>query len=1114
MLGHPLVPLLPPRFQLVSILKESDRNCVYRVRDSVSGREEALKRLCDRVDPLKAMQFRTEFETLAAIEHPNIVRVFDFGVLAEGFPYFTMEYLPGRRLTEFFDGQQWERLYGVVLQIASALHHVHTRGILHLDVKPSNIAVSDDGSATLMDFGLAGHTERLLDRTIRGTLPYMAPEVLAQERVDSRADLYSLGMSLYETVTGTLPGYGRPTSEIIRMRLDEAVRRASAINPRIPEALDTIIARLLERDPRDRFPSAAALIDAVAEVSGAAPPISEVRVNAASTYAAPLIGREVEVEGLQRLIEGARAGAGGAVILTGREGTGKHRIIREVTLRAQLEGARVFCARCPANRQTVYAPFIDIFHAMLASVTPEAPFARETERLFTVEETKPVDSISGERGGKYRLFNRVGQSIEDIYGLLRANGGGTSSEPLILVVENLHWADVPTADLFAFLAGEATRKPLVVIGSLTTDTPDDEVADSNATDLAFWQSQAADSAIQFLQVDPLPEARVREYLAALLGNGSATDDFVKWVLWETGGLPLAIRRLVDRLAAEGHLTWSPAGWHVAEDVSALVELGGGTASLLADRMESIDPAQQIALEAAAVLGDRFASRHLLEACAGTEEETTRAVSALIRGGFLEESSNQRALAFPHTHLRQTIYSSIAEPRRADLHRRAGEVLEAERLAGTRHLIGQVAFHFARANDTLRGTTSSIEAGDHAAAALAFEEAAEFYRVALELMDLGGFDEGSKAEIREKLADAYFRRDDYRRAVHVYQFLLKSLHARGGDRDTSLDVARVTRKIGKVLARRGDLDGAMTHLQHALSIYEERGSPEDVAEVLNRLAWLHRLRDDLAAARAASARAKSVLAGRPLTPVTGYVENVLGIIEFAAGNWEASREAHERALAIGAEVGSAHLRRVAATNLGNTLWKLGDWSGALEHFRRSAEQSEVEGDLWELVTAYNNVGVVEHGRSNFAVAAALFEKSLEIGARLDSTEQEAPARENLGEALELLGRWPEALAQYERCLALDTFDESRASAVSVYVPLARLTRKRGDIAKALELGQKAIAAGERARDEDLLAEAHHALAGIEEERENLGDAERHVTRALELFGRSGTPHGLGRAHTTA
>src|ERR1051326_7681318 len=297
-------------------------------------------------------------------------------------------------------------------------------------------------------------------------------------------------------------------------------------------------------------------------------------------------------------------------------------------------------------------------------------------------------------------------------------------------------------------------------------------------------------------------------------------------------------------------------------------------------------------------------------------------------------------------------------------------------------------------------------------------------------------------------------------------------------------------------------------------YEELGQKREVAELLNRTAGLYREKDDLEAARRTADRAREMLEDQEPNVVYGYIKNMLGIVEYALGNWQKSRQILAEAFKIGEKVGSDQLKKVASTNLGNTLWKLGDWDTARKYFIRNVELSEAEGDLWNLITAYNNVGVIEFGRGNFHTAAEYFDKSVRIDQKIGAIEYEALAQENLGEALEMVGKWNEAMEHYQRCLTLEGFDEARASRSSVYVPLARLMNKKGDIARALDYAHKALFAAERARDEDLIAEACYILAAIEDERDNLDEAEASLARAMAIFEQNKTMPGLARAHTAA
>ena len=117
---------LPPRYQIRSVLKQTPDTCVFRVFDAPDRRDEAIKILSREVtDPQQLLRFKTEFSTLASLEHASVIKVYDYGVLQDRYPYFTMEFFAGKRITEFFDGKNWDALYDVILQIASGLHHIH-----------------------------------------------------------------------------------------------------------------------------------------------------------------------------------------------------------------------------------------------------------------------------------------------------------------------------------------------------------------------------------------------------------------------------------------------------------------------------------------------------------------------------------------------------------------------------------------------------------------------------------------------------------------------------------------------------------------------------------------------------------------------------------------------------------------------------------------------------------------------------------------------------------------------------------------------------------------------------------------------------------------------------
>src|SRR6185369_8285696 len=197
------------------------------------------------------LAFRREFRLLASLDHPSIVKARDFGVTPDGHAFFTMDEVAGPDLATFAKSRALLENLSALVDVAHALEYVHARGLVHGDVKPTNVRVAGE-RAFLLDFGLAFARGEEAEG-IRGTPAYAAPEILRGGRPDRRADLYSLGMTFYEAITGVLPTKGGDLTGILRFHLEEDLPVASEVKPGIPGKLDRILARLLEKEPGARY---------------------------------------------------------------------------------------------------------------------------------------------------------------------------------------------------------------------------------------------------------------------------------------------------------------------------------------------------------------------------------------------------------------------------------------------------------------------------------------------------------------------------------------------------------------------------------------------------------------------------------------------------------------------------------------------------------------------------------------------------------------------------------------------------------------------------------------------------------------------------------------------
>lgn len=258
---------LDGRYEITELIGVGGMADVYKAIDVMENRTVAVKILKDEFSNSEEFlrRFRNESKAIALLSHPNIVKIYDVGFTDE-IQFIVMEYIDGITLKEFIDQQgvlRWKDALHFVTQILRALQHAHDKGIVHRDIKPQNIMLFSDGTIKVMDFGIARFAridgKTLSDKTI-GSVHYISPEQARGDMTDERSDIYSVGVMLYEMLTGKKPFDGDNPVAIALKHMEENAVPPRDIMPSIPEALEEIVIHAMEHEPARRYQSAAEMI--------------------------------------------------------------------------------------------------------------------------------------------------------------------------------------------------------------------------------------------------------------------------------------------------------------------------------------------------------------------------------------------------------------------------------------------------------------------------------------------------------------------------------------------------------------------------------------------------------------------------------------------------------------------------------------------------------------------------------------------------------------------------------------------------------------------------------------------------------------------------------------
>jgi len=380
---------LSDRYLVFGEISKGGMGELHVALDRMNGDQRvALKLISNPIEGSDLETLKAEYNCLTHLSHPNIVQIYDFGYdkPSKRF-FFTEEFVKGQTLLSCLGKLTFDKILEVTVQICQALAHLHDRGVLHGDIKPSNILLSED-QIKIVDFGLAQPRAGKRDKPIGGTLPYLAPEILSGGNPTARSDLYSLGILLYELSTGKRPFEITDFPTALKAHHLETPIHPSLLSSTLPAAWGELILRLLNKDPKDRPEEAATVIREINLSFGKSFPLETIPSRKSRLASLPLVDRQ---NLFKEFAESLKSDKINLFLFQGKKGTGKSRLLSELKKRyAEVPGLRTidnFDALTPQEQMALVEQNRKGKGMLLGTVSeyPLIPLPRESHRRFSLK---------------------------------------------------------------------------------------------------------------------------------------------------------------------------------------------------------------------------------------------------------------------------------------------------------------------------------------------------------------------------------------------------------------------------------------------------------------------------------------------------------------------------------------------------------------------------------------------------------------------------------------------------------------------------------------------------------------------------------------------------------
>jgi serine/threonine protein kinase/tetratricopeptide (TPR) repeat protein len=845
------------------------------------------------------------------------------------------------------------------------------------------------------------------------TVAYVAPELALGRDADARSDLYSFGAVLYEMITGKPPFHGEDPAKVISSHIHDQPASAIKANPKVPRALNECVMKLLEKDPNNRYQTAADLLKVLKEITDEVlneallpsykPGVVVPSPRPSAAREIQLIDRVEEIRLLREAVDRTVRGGGGVVVLHGEAGIGKTRLTRELGAYARLRGMQVLYGRCPALfRMDGVPPYVlwsEVIRDYLQLCVPEQLY--KVIGYYPGEVCKLVPEIKQKLGNvpkslplspeqeRDRLFEAISQFVINI----------SREAPLLIVLDDLQWTDQTSLLLLHYLARGIYGESLLLLGAYR----DTDVDEKHPLSPVLEELNRE----RLLQSAPLKRMSfndVSEMIKQILEEEDIPREFCELVYDKTRGNPFFVEEVIKSLKEEDVIYREKSKWRIRE--VSKVEFPETVKSVIKARIGRLNEESQHVLTMASFVGNDFSFEALCAVTGFEEDRLLGVMEKMLKTGLVKERviRGQGVYSFVDIIVRDVVHEEVSLVRHMKLHGVVGNALEKAYAKKIDEHLGELAYHFLEGGDKDKALNYFTKAGEKAQKIYAPDEASSHFQHALELLEEKEGNVEQKALVTERLGNLKWWTGKPDAGMEYWNKSLALWNQLGNKKKAAALHAGMAYCLWSSI---GDKEKASEHHRMALEILEKEPESVELASLYEDIAhmlWRTGSAQSLSWAQKALELAERL--GAPEVLVSCY--NDLGTLSLKSGEFEKASEYYEKGLKMALEDNFVGLALTLYNNLCNLYWTMGEFEKVFETAQKGSELAKEVGSPYSLTWLNSVLAECYAGTGDVQKAVSILEDVLALAKRAKHTVQISGAMASFGGYYRLLGEWDRSL----------------------------------------------------------------------------------------------------------